>query len=318
VLGVLPGGASSARRLQWTAPEGQERSRLIMKKIASVCLMAIGVVVAQGCVASQGAEEETSITSDGLSSTCYSMQGINTTKASLMVAMGIELGRWDTLNDLAVSGSKVVLKSGVTCINNNCANTKAILGQQDFTADQNVFQNVSYAGDLVASFGRQQNLITNYKQNSPQYLPPAHKLTLVGGPKDLGIGACGPHYIFQVDHLDGTPLNNWEAMTIANTLCYYGFNALGVGCGSNPFIAPRITTDSCPTGRTCLAVDPADGDNGTATTTSGSAPMYPMNRVYDPTNSLINTPCTTTTGKVTKLVSKCTTTPSTCGYLYCI
>ncbi|HET7540221.1 MAG TPA: hypothetical protein VFK05_10130 [Polyangiaceae bacterium] len=43
-----------------------------------------------------------------------------------------------------------------------------------------------------------------------------------------------------------------------------------------------------------------------------------MNRVYDPGNSLINTTCTTTTGRVTKLVSKCSTTPSTCGYLYCI
>jgi hypothetical protein len=233
--------------------------------------------------------------------------------------MGIELGRWDAVNDLMVSGNKVVLKPGVTCVKNNCANTKAILGQQDFTVDQNIFQNTSYAGDLVASFGRQQNLITNYRQNTPYYLPPAHKLTLVGGPKDLGVGACGPHYIFQVDHTDGTPLNTWEAMTIANTLCYFGFNALGVGCGSNPFIAPRITTDSCPAGRTCLAIDPADGDNGTTTTTTaGSAPQYPMNRVYDQTNALLNTACTMTSGRVTKLVSKCTTSPSTCGYLYCM
>jgi len=289
-----------------------------MKKIASMCLMTIGIVVAQGCVSGQDADEQASITTEGLSTSCYSMQGINTTKASLMVAMGIELGRWDTLNDLVVSGNKVQLKPGITCLKNNCANTKAILGQQDFTADQNVFQNSSYSGDLVASFGRQANLITNYRQNSPYYLPPAHKLTLVGGPKDLGIGACGPHYIFQVDHTDGTPLNNWEAMTIANTLCYFGFDALGVGCGSNPFVAPRITTNSCPTGRTCLAVDPADGDNGMASATVGSAPMYAMNRLYDPSNSLLNSACTTTTGRVTKLVSKCTSAPSTCGYLYCM
>jgi hypothetical protein len=43
-----------------------------------------------------------------------------------------------------------------------------------------------------------------------------------------------------------------------------------------------------------------------------------MNRVYNPDNSLLNTGCTTTANKVTKLVSKCTTSPSTCGYLYCI
>jgi len=292
----------------------------MMKQIMAMGLMGIGLVVAQGCAVEQGAGEQTATAAAAVVGTqCYSMQGINTTKASLAVAMGIELGRWDAPNDLVVSGNKVALKQGVTCVSNNCANTKAILGQQDFTADQNTFQNTSFAGDLVASFGRQTNLLTNYRQNSPWYLPPAHKLTLVGGPKDLGIGACGPHYIFQVDHTDGTPLNTWEAMTIANTLCYFGFNALGVGCGSNPFIAPRITTDSCPTGRTCLAIDPADGDNAsTTTTTAGSAPMYPMNRVYNPTNTLLASGCTTTTGKVTKLASKCSITPSTCGYLYCM
>jgi hypothetical protein len=289
----------------------------MMKKMIAMGLMGMGFVVAQGCAV--GAVEDTSTVASELASACYNQQGIHTTKASLAVAMGIELGRWDTLNDLVVTNNKVYLKSTAVCIKNNCANTKAILGQQDFTPDQNVFQNTSYSGDLVASFGRQQNLITNYRQNTPYYLPPAHKLTLVGGPKDLGIGACGPHYIFQVDHTDGTPLNNWEAMTIANTLCYFGFNALGVGCGSNPFIAPRITTTDCPVGRTCLAIDPADGDNGTTTTTTaGTSPVYPLNRIYDPTNGLLNTSCTTTTGRVTKLISKCTTSPSTCGYLYCI
>ncbi|HYQ00253.1 MAG TPA: hypothetical protein VER96_16365 [Polyangiaceae bacterium] len=291
----------------------------MIKQVLAMGLMGMGFVVAQGCAVEQGSEESTGVADAAVGTQCYSMQGINTTKASLAVAMGIELGRWDTLNDLVVSNNKVTLKPGVTCIANNCANTKAILGQQDFTADQNVFQNTSYSGDLVASFGRQQNLLTNYKQNSPYYLPPAHKLTLVGGPKDLGIGACGPHYIFQINHTDGTPLTTWEGYTIANTLCYFGFNALGVGCGSNPFINPQITTNSCPTGQTCIAIDPADGDNtSTTTTTAGTIPTYPMNRVYNPDNSLLNSACTTTTGKVTKLASKCSTQPNTCGYLYCM
>jgi len=94
---------------------------------------------------------------------------------------------------------------------------------------------------------------------------------------------------------------------------------LGVGCGSNPFINPQITTNSCPTGQTCIAIDPADGDNTTTTTTTaGTIATYPMNRVYNPDNSLLNSACTTTTGKVTKLVSKCSTQPNTCGYLYCM
>ena len=39
-----------------------------------------------------------------------------------------------------VTDNKVTLKSTAVCVKNNCANTKPILGQQDFTADQNVFQ----------------------------------------------------------------------------------------------------------------------------------------------------------------------------------
>ena len=290
-----------------------------MKKMIAAGLMGLGFVAAQGCMAEQGTDEQAGVATGELAAACNSMQGINTTKASLAVAMGIELGRWDTINDLQVTNNKVTLKSTAVCVKNNCANTKAILGQQDFTADQNVFQNSSYSGDLVASFGRQQNLYTNYKQNSPQYLWPAHKLTLVGGPKDLGVGACGPHYIFQVNHLDGTPLTTWEGYTIANTLCYFGFNALGVGCGSNPFINPRITTNSCAAGQTCIAIDPSDGDNGSVTTTTaGSAPTYSNNRVYNPDNSMLNSSCTTSSGKATKLTSRCSLQPSTCGYLYCL
>ena len=63
-----------------------------------------------------------------------------------------------------------------------------------------------------------------------------------------------------------------------------------------------------------------DGDNGsTTTTTAGANPVYPMNRVYSPDNALLNTGCTTTSNKVTKLSTKCSNiVPSTCGYLYCV
>ena len=135
-------------------------------------------------------------------------------------------------------------------------------------------------------------------------LPPAHKLTKVGGPVDLGLGACGPHYVFQADHLDGTPLSSTEATNLSNGLCFYGFGNCGNG---NPYIKYTITGQGCPTGRTCVAVDPSDGDNGTTTTTTaGSAPAYPGNRVYDPTNVLLGTACTMTNGTVTTLISKCT------------
>src|SRR6478752_3232779 len=111
----------------------------ILKKMIAAGLMGLGFVAAQGCMAEQGTDEQAGVATGELAAACNSMQGINTTKASLAVAMGIELGRWDTINDLQVTNNKVTLKSTAVCVKNNCANTKAILGQQDFTADQNVF-----------------------------------------------------------------------------------------------------------------------------------------------------------------------------------
>ena len=65
-------------------------------------------------------------------------------------------------------------------------------------------------------------------------MPPAHNLTLVGGPFNMGVGACGPHYLFQADNLDGTPLTTTQAANMANWLCFYGMNGTnGYGCGSN-------------------------------------------------------------------------------------
>ncbi|HYQ02730.1 MAG TPA: cellulose binding domain-containing protein [Polyangiaceae bacterium] len=254
----------------------------------------------------------------GAYATCNQNSGLNPTKAALAVAMATELGRWAPNTDLTMSGGQVVLSAaGLAACQNGCANTVAMLGQQNAnaTADQNVFNPTVFNSDLQASFGRQTNLITNLRQNSPSQLPPDHKLTLVGGPLSLGSGNCGPHYVYQVDDKNGNPLTTAQAQAMQNALCFYGQG----NCGQNPYIAFTTTQAQCPAGRTCLAIDPADGDNtSTSTTTAGSAPSYPMNRVYDPTNSLLNSVCVTTTGKVTKLVSKCSTQPNTCGYLYCM
>ncbi|MEO6603181.1 MAG: hypothetical protein ABIQ16_25065, partial [Polyangiaceae bacterium] len=65
--------------------------------------------------------------------------------------------------------------------------------------------------------------------------------------------------------------------------------------------------------------DPTDGDNGSGTTTtSGSSPTYPLNRLYDPSNTKLNSSCTTTAAKYGAMVSRCSVIPSTCGYLYCV
>jgi len=303
-----------------------------MKKL--LCLVGVGFLglsALQGCAASVSSDEADSVAkSEDAVNACYTNSGLLPTKAALAVAMATELGRWEPAKDLvAVTGLAafpmntqpiVQLSSGAVCLKNNCANTKALLGQQDWRLyqyiDQNAFNAVNFNSDLTQSLGRHNSNITDITRNSPSKLPPAHKLTLVGGPVNLGIGSCGPHYVYQADHLDGTPLNTTEATNLANDLVMFGFGNAG---GNNPYIKYTITGQGCPTGRTCVALDPTDDDNGSGTTTTaGSAPTYPLNRLYDPTNSKLGSACVTTAGKLTTMISKCTALPATCGYLYCI
>jgi len=257
--------------------------------------------------------------------TCTSNSGLNPTKAALAVAMAKELGRWNPTTDLTITGtrntpsSRVVLSAaGLAACTNGCANTKAILGQQDASfVDQNMFSQMNYISDLAQSFDRQNSLLTDLSRNNPAGLPPAHKLTLVAGPVNLNLPtACGPHYIFQADTTAGVPLTTAQANAMVNTMCFYGAGS----CGSNTYIGFQVTqANGCPAGKSCIAIDPTDGDNGsTSTTTAGSAPTYPMNRVYDPTNALLGTQCITTTSILATLKSNCATKPLTCGYLYCM
>jgi len=299
-----------------------------MKKLCGMLSTGfLGLSALQGCVATTSDGSDQIGSASQAATACYTNSGLNPTKAALAVAMADELGRWAPDKDLVrINGGAatqynyiVVLSGSAVCLKNNCANTRAILGQQDDRLmnfiDQNVFNPAVFRNDLSASVQRAQTMISDLARNNAKNLPPSHVLTQVGGPIDLGLGACGPHYVFQVDHPDGTPLTSTEATNLGNALCTYGFGS----CGNNPFISYTLTGQGCPVGRTCIAVDPADGDNAsTTTTTAGRAPQYPMNRVYNPNNTLLNTACTKTTGAVTKLLSKCTTTPATCGYLYCI
>lgn len=46
---------------------------------------------------------------------------------------------------------------------------------------------------------------------------------------------------------------------------------------------------------------------------------YPMNRVSNVENTLLDCPCMlSTTGRIGKLTSKCQAQPTTCGWLYCM
>jgi hypothetical protein len=279
----------------------------------------VGFMALQGCAAAEyaGDVEDVGAQEAAVASSCFSNTGVHTTKAALAVAMATELGRWDPLNDLAIIDWKVALKPGVTCVRNSCKQTKAILGQMDFTPDQSVFSAEGFKSDLYASFDRQSNLIADLTRNHPELLPPAHKLTPVGSMTLTG--ACGPHFIFQVDNPNGTAMTSAQAALMSNTLCYFGQNTSGTNCGSNPFIGFTKTQTGCPSGRVCVAIDPDDGDAGSGTTTTaGSAPTYTLNRLWDPANAKLNTACTKTSGPVGSMQSRCATYATTCGYLYCM
>lgn len=289
----------------------------------------LGLASLQGCAASVSSEEAENLakSEEAVTNQCNTNSGMLPTKAALAVAMATELGRWAPDKDLVSvrvaampnnTQPVVQLSPSAVCIRNNCANTKAILGQQDwrlnFVVDQNVFNAVNFNSGLVQSVLSQGYKLTDLARNNPKALPPAHKLTLVGGPVNLGVGACGPHYVFQADHTDGTPLTSAEASNLANDLCAFDYGT----CGNNPFIKFLVTGQGCPAGRTCVAIDPTDGDNGSgATNSAGSAPTYPQNRLYDPANSKLNSQCVTAAGKLSTMTSRCSALPSTCGYLYC-
>ena len=272
----------------------------------------------QGCAGADYTDAEEAGAQEGaLAASCVSRQGTNASKAALAVAMADELGRWEPLKDLEVVNGRTQLKAGVVCLKSSCARTKAVLGQQDFTADQNRFNNGSYRSDLSSSFDRQNNWIANLTQNHKDRLPPAHKLKMVG--TVTMTGACGPHYIFQVDNADGTAMTAAKAQYMLNALCYYGQDAVGMSCGNNPFVGFTQVQTGCPSGRVCVAIDPDDGDAGSGTTTTaGSAPTYTLNRLWDPTNSMLNTQCIKTSGPSGTMQSRCATYATTCGYLYCM
>src|SRR6188768_1784011 len=151
----------------------------------------VGLSALQGCVAAPGDGSEQVGSAAQAATACYTNSGLNPTKAALAVAMADELGRWAPDKDLArVNGGAatqynyiVVLSSSAVCLKNNCANTRAILGQQDDRLirfiDQNVFNPAVFRNDLSASVQRAQTMIGDLVRNNPSALPPAHTLTQV-------------------------------------------------------------------------------------------------------------------------------------------
>jgi len=246
---------------------------------------------------------------EAISSSCNTVSGLLPTKASLAVAMATELKRWEPLTDLTtatVNGSQQVTLSAAgnqrcSAMGSSCANTRAILALQDNAVSQvisqNRFQPNSYRNDLLNSFDRQRNRIEELKKNNPSQLPAPHNLTKIGGPTNLGIGACGPHYLFTPTTPAGAAYPN--PGTLSNALYFFGYP-------TNSFLSFTVTNGN-------VAIDPIDGDNSTPTTTSGTCPTYELDRVYDPANAVLGKCCVTVSGTNGALQA----VPRATGYLAC-
>jgi hypothetical protein len=280
-----------------------------MKKFALLSALAI---LASACTAGVPAEDESiEGLSDAISSGCNTNSGVNPTKASLAVAMATELKRWEPVTDLMRKDSNghvtVELSaagiSRCSAMGSSCANTKAILALQSVDVNQVIHQGLfnatTFRTDLVSSFDRQTSRTNDLKKNWPAQVPAAHTLTKVGGPTNLGIGACGPHYLFRPTTPTGGTYPN--PGNLINNLYFFGEP-------NNDFLSFQVLNNKADVG-----IDPIDGDNSPPTTTSGTCPTYELDRVYNPDNSL-NGKCCVTVGAVNGALQP---VPRATGYLGC-
>ena len=114
----------------------------MMKKMIAVGLMGMGFVVAQGCAVEPGGAEETSAVSGELNNACYSMQGINTTKRLFGGRDGHRVGPLGYAErSRRFPVTRLTFEVRVVDLSQQQQlrqHQGAILGQQDFTVDQNI------------------------------------------------------------------------------------------------------------------------------------------------------------------------------------
>jgi len=277
----------------------------------NISLLALFAILGTACTAGVPEEcESVEGLSDMISADCNNNSGIAPTLASLGVATAMELKRWDPLTDFTratVNGLYQLTLSSAgnarcSAMGSSCQNIKGLLGLQDPSTSQVINQNRfnpnSYNQELLNAFDRQMQRTASLQKNTPAQLAAPHKLTKVGGPTNLGIGACGPHWVFKPT----TPTGG----TYPNPL-YLKNNLYFINQNTNPFVSFVVTSEAN------VGIDPIDGDNSTPTTTSGSCPTYELDRVYNPTNTLLNKCCVTVSAKNGALVAL----PRAAGYLGC-
>lgn len=205
------------------------------------------------CTVSTAAADQSGHLPDWLgkdATSCNDASRLDAAKASLAVAMALELRRLAPAIDLRLAPQGVELSpEGLSRCTNGCRKTRAILAMQ--RSGSRAFEGAVFRDELAGA-------LTRVLRTAGEAV--SHQLTLVAGPVRLDETSCGPHYVFQLDDGSSQPYSAAAADAFSEHLCFFG----GGSCGRNPVLGFRTTSAGCPEGRTCVAIDPTDGDNSTS------------------------------------------------------
>jgi len=230
---------------------------------------------------------------------CFSDTGVNPTLAGVALASARELRRWDPARDLTVAApgaagttyEVVVLSESAkgACRPAGCPQLTALLGLQHPDASQTIdvatFDPVRFRAALVSGVTRQKAFEQYLAKTHPAELGPDHELSSER-PRPKAKDQCGVRFVFKTAAPGGGRLAKPEL--IRNRMLAYGGT-------ENPYLAFDVR------GRRA-AIDPIDGDNAPPTTTTGGCQTYELDRVWDPSGTLLGKCCVTQAGQNGALV----------------
>jgi hypothetical protein len=213
-----------------------------MIKFSHLILAAAAMAPLAGCMA-ESQDVATEGAADESAAACANPDGTNAMIASLAVAIGSELHRWQVTKDFyKFRGYNYqemlgLTSTGLAQCSNGCRNVKALLSFQDSRTDQTLefsggvkLSAWTYASRLTAGFGNQQTCDSRPDNHAYDNCPAeAHKLTLTS----LVKGGCDTMATFNATTPAGTPL--MYPAQLHNKLLWAENGGFGAG-QLNPYI----------------------------------------------------------------------------------
>jgi hypothetical protein len=318
-----------------------------MKKLTTLAAMGSLVALA-GCSTAQP-DDSIIETGEQAATTCDTNTGINPTKASLAVAMAMELGRWEATVDLKIDNStgQVVLsdEGKARCNPWGCPRVSGILGLQDESVNdvisKVVFNATSFREDLKASFQRQNDRINSQVRqelsntaNLSTCKSSLYCAYVPGYPSPTSDGQNNPA---AKKNKSSTCLMTPEQHKLSNPSVKVGASACGSQYDLYTYTAKKTDGSSLcqpdnliyelaffgqdsgnqflqfSASADTVTIDPLDADISPPQSSGSGCPTYDLDRVYDPNKVLLYTCCTSQLGAAGTMQA----IPRTIGYLGC-